>query len=114
MEERQEQEVIAITLAATDTVVLSFRDGSRVRLRCVGFRPDGVSLWTEMPCVDPHGRTSFLSEVEVEDLSLDDAEEGINFDMGEHGSIHVELVATTPNSATLMFQPERGCSVSLR
>src|SRR4051794_38270263 len=108
------QDVVVLTLVDRDSAILLFRDDSRVRLRCFGFRQDGVSLWTEMPCVDPHGRTSFLSEVEVEDLSLDDAEEGIHFDMGEHGSIHVELVATTPNSATLMFQPDAGCSVSLR
>ena len=115
MEEPREQDVIVITLSERDAAVLSFRDGSRVRLRCVEFRTDGVSLWTEMPCVDPHGRTSFLKEVEVEDLPLDDEDDGISFDMGEHGgSIRVELIATTPDSATLMFVPDNGCSVLLR
>jgi hypothetical protein len=107
----ESQDVIVITLADRENVVLLFRDGSRVRLRCFGFRPDGVSLWTEMPCVDPHGRISFLSEVEVEDLPLGDDVDGINFDMGEHGSIRVGLVETTPASATLIFEADQGCVV---
>jgi hypothetical protein len=66
-----------------------------------------------MPCVDPHGRISFLSEVEVEDLRLDD-EGGINFDMGEHGSVRVGLAETTPTSATLLFEVDEGCAVIAR
>jgi hypothetical protein len=107
----ESKDVVVLTLGNRERAILLFRDGSRVRLRCFGFRPDGVSLWTEMPCVDPHGRISFLSEVEVEDLRLDEEDDGINFDMGEHGSIRVELVATTPTSATLMFEGQSGCAV---
>jgi hypothetical protein len=114
MEDPQEQDVVVLTLGERDHSILLFRDGSRVRLRCSAFRSDGVSVWSEMPCVDPSGRTSFLSEVDVEDLPLEDDDDGIDFDMGEHGSIRVELVATTPTSATLMFQLEAGCSVTLR
>ena len=114
MEDRQPPDVVVLTLSGRERVVLLFRDGSRVRLRCFGFRPDGVSLWTEMPCVDPHGRISFLSEVEVEDLRLGDLESGISFDMGEHGTIRVEVGATTPVSATLVFEVDRGCALITR
>ena len=107
-------DVVVLTMADREQVILLFRDGSRVRLRCFGFRPDGVSLWTEMPCVDPHGRISFLSEVEVEDLRLGDPESGISFDMGEHGTVRVELGATTPASATLVFEVDPGCAVIVR
>jgi hypothetical protein len=110
--EESEQDVVVVTMGPRDSAVLLFRDGSRVRVRCFGFRADGVSLWTEMPCVDPRGRTSFLSEVEVEDLKLDETEQDIHFDMGEQGgSIRVDLVAATATSATLMFQPDEGCTV---